>query len=414
MVSESGVFKMAKQKMNPLEKMLSGIRKYTDSETFETSKFGEINDYISTGSYAVNRIMTGSLFNGVPQGRVVTLGGESGVGKSLLCAFLIKSALDDGYDHIFYFDSEGGALKKFFENVGCDLTRIEHIVLHTVDDAKVKIMKMYDDIDALKNSKKSKKKASNRINSKDNINEVDEVDTSVKKDYKFLMILDSLGNLNTSKSIDDAVKKSKNPMDMGIKARLLNDMMSAITIPAMKTDTGFISVNHVYDNPADMFKSKIKSQSGGKKSQYVGTIGLQITKTLEKSEEKGDEQFYGGSWLNFFTTKNRLVQPFLSTEIYVDFSHGIRKWDGLLEPALEYGLVVREGNKYNAPSYDDKKYFLSELIDKDDWWKSFLNELDECSQKDLQYSSVNDDSDVDEIINELEDDVEIVEDVNGK
>ena len=34
-----------------------------------------IKEYISTGNYIVNAAMTGSLFKGVPSGRVVTLAG---------------------------------------------------------------------------------------------------------------------------------------------------------------------------------------------------------------------------------------------------------------------------------------------------------------------------------------------------
>ena len=35
-----------------------------------------IKEYVSTGNYIVNAAMTGSLFKGVPSGRVITLAGE--------------------------------------------------------------------------------------------------------------------------------------------------------------------------------------------------------------------------------------------------------------------------------------------------------------------------------------------------
>ena len=46
-------------------------------KSFTESKYGDINNWISTGSYALNRIISGSIYKGIPSGRVIILGGES-------------------------------------------------------------------------------------------------------------------------------------------------------------------------------------------------------------------------------------------------------------------------------------------------------------------------------------------------
>ena len=48
------------------------------AEILGESKTAVIKDYISTGNYMLNAAMTGSLFKGVPAGRVVTLAGDPG------------------------------------------------------------------------------------------------------------------------------------------------------------------------------------------------------------------------------------------------------------------------------------------------------------------------------------------------
>jgi len=102
---------------------------------------------VSTGSYALNRIISGDIYKGIPNGRVVIFSGESASGKSLFAAEITANALEhEDFDIIFYFDSEGGGLKSFFEGRGCDLDKIEHVPLENVEDATVKILAVYSQL----------------------------------------------------------------------------------------------------------------------------------------------------------------------------------------------------------------------------------------------------------------------------
>lgn len=360
--------------------MMDQVRKVTESTNFSSSVYGDISGYISTGSYALNRIISGSVYGGIPTGRNILFGGESGVGKSLIAARIIRNALDDGYKHIFYFDSEGGGLKKFFQNMGCDLDRIEHILVNTVEECTVKVNKLYKLIELHKRE---------------------------HPDDKFLIILDSLGNLVTEKFYTDAmgVKKTNNKIpdavgsektgkqvtDMGLRARACNALMQSTTIPALKTDTTFIAINHIYDDPSALHPSKIKNQSGGKKLQYVATITIQCTRSLDSKDKdtSDDKAFYKGSMIKFFTVKNRLIKPFLDAEMYIDFSNGINKWDGLIEPAIAYGYIEQSGPYYSAQTYKDgKKMSKKALLKCDELWESFLDKFDEESKQALAYSSI--------------------------
>ena len=61
--------------------------------------------WYSAGNYVLNRIISGSFFKCVPQGRVTNLAGSSGAGKSFLAANLVKAAQQAGA-YCLVIDSE--------------------------------------------------------------------------------------------------------------------------------------------------------------------------------------------------------------------------------------------------------------------------------------------------------------------
>ena len=92
------------------------------AEILADCKTAVINDYIDTGSYILNACMTGSLFKGVPTGRVLTLAGEPGAGKSFLAVSICRNAQKKGYTPI-YMDSEAAIDRDFVERLGCDASK---------------------------------------------------------------------------------------------------------------------------------------------------------------------------------------------------------------------------------------------------------------------------------------------------
>lgn len=69
--------KKNKPEPTPTSNFMKDLRKITKSTTFEDSKYSKIEKYISTGDFGLNRILSGSIYNGIPEGKVIILGGES-------------------------------------------------------------------------------------------------------------------------------------------------------------------------------------------------------------------------------------------------------------------------------------------------------------------------------------------------
>ena len=58
----------------------------TKSISGMSTGFNDPTDWISTGSYALNYLISGDFHKGVPLGKVTVFAGESGAGKSYFCS----------------------------------------------------------------------------------------------------------------------------------------------------------------------------------------------------------------------------------------------------------------------------------------------------------------------------------------
>lgn len=65
---------MAKTK---IDSFLKSLRNKTGSTSIKESRYGEVTTWISTGSLALNRILSGSIRKGIPSGRITILAGET-------------------------------------------------------------------------------------------------------------------------------------------------------------------------------------------------------------------------------------------------------------------------------------------------------------------------------------------------
>jgi len=85
------------------------------------------------------------VHTGIPRGRIVTLFGESGSGKSLIAANTAALALKNNeVDVVYVFDSEGGTLVNIFKQHQVDMSKVQHIPVASVEQCAVKMIQTYD------------------------------------------------------------------------------------------------------------------------------------------------------------------------------------------------------------------------------------------------------------------------------
>ena len=375
-----------------LNDTLKAIRKSTGAETLAESTYADVHEFLDSGSFALNRVLTGDIHKGFPVGRISTLFGQSGSGKSLIAANTAALALKNNkVDVVYIFDSEGGTLVNVFKQHGVDMSKVNHIPVASVEQCAVKMLQTYDMLVQARQE---------WIADPDNNDEI-----------RALCILDSYGALAADKLINDAVNKDKNSMDMGLGAKLRNNMMRGLMMRVVQSNATLLIINHEYQDPGAMFASKVHSMAGGLGIQFASHVILQCEKLLIKStdtefmtgleKEDADVGFFKGNKIKFFVVKNRVCKPAYTATVFVDFNTGIAKYDGLITDALRLGYLKEVRGGYECPSFSDKRITYKELIKNDEIWNTFVEDFNQKSIETMSYSNSTTQA-LDEIDEELE------------
>lgn len=361
-----------------LNDVVKSIRKQTKAETIDESSFAKVTEYLDSGSYAINRVLTGDIYKGFPVGRISMLFGMSQSGKSLIAANTIVNALrDNKVDVVYIFDSEGGTLVDYFKKRGIDLSKINHIPVASIEQCSVKMLQVYDEL------VKARQEYLDDPANNDNV--------------RALCVLDSYGALAADKLVADAVNKDKTVMDMGLGAKLKNNLMRGLMMRVVQSNATLLIINHAYQDPSAMFTSKIQNIAGGKGAEFASHVILQCEKSFIKStdtdfltglESANDEVgFYKGNKLKFFTVKNRICKPMFTAQVYLDFSTGISKYDGLIADSEKMGFLTACRGGFICPTYSDKKITYKDLVTNDAIWATFIDKFNEKSKELMEYSN---------------------------
>jgi recombination protein RecA len=344
-------------KMNPLASLLN------------QDSLSTVTEWIDTGSYALNAIISGSLYGGIPLGRLTGFIGPESCGKTLMANKIMANAQKKGM-HVAYFDTEGALDEATAARLGCDPSKIKHAPSEITEDCRNQIVKLLENI------------------------------VELNMQGKVLVVIDSVGNLITAQEkgkIDEgAVTK-----DMGNRAQSLKSMMRAITHAAKKAKCPVIFTNHIYEDPSQLHPSAIKKQAGGSGPLYMASVIVQMAKKTERSEDSKNKDSndsttllskgINGLTLRALTTKNRFVTPFLEIEMYLNFRTGLNKYSGLLEMAEGYGVIEKRGHQYalNGESIG----FYKDWKNDETLWNKILPLLEERLKTELCFKNEGDSND---------------------
>lgn len=353
--------------------VFDGLEKLNpDIATLSENNLSTITDWIDTGSYALNAICSGSVHKGIPKGRITGFAGPSGCGKTLIINKIIGKFQAASPDHwAVVWDTEAGYEPNALLNVGGDPDRAKVLPVDTVEACRNQIVKFLDN-----------------------------VISGGKKTYgKYIIAIDSLGNLASQKEIDDSLK-DKSAQDMGSRAKTLKSMMRTITYKAAKAGVTVLFSNHTYDDPAAMFPSLVKNQAGGKGPVYLASLLVQLALRTEKQNDNDESDVkipmankVSGITMRALTIKNRFIPPFLETELYLNFKTGLYKYAGLLEMALAYNIITQTGSTYTLG--DKKLGYFKNWKNDESIWNSIIETLEPVLQQELRFNRI-------ELIQEIE------------
>lgn len=332
---------------------------YLDNNTLST-----VREWIDTGSYVLNSIISGSRNGGIPKGRVTLIAGESMTGKSLFVQKILANAQKMGL-HPVIFDTESAIDPEGATRLGLDISKVKYVPCTSIEQTRNAVFKFLNSI-------------------KEN-----------KLEGKFIVAIDSLGNLQSELELARMDKESTSA-DMGTKARAMKTLLQTCTNLGAITQTTFVITNHVYDDPSAMYPSIEKNMPGGKSVVYLPSVTVQLArkplkddgeKTVANSTLAVGQKSYAGIIIRALTRKNRFIKQYLEGEMYLSFSTGLDRYYGLLDLAVGMGVVIQNGATYTLADGTKLGYAKNWRNNTKLWEETILPQLEEKMKIEWSYGN---------------------------
>jgi recombination protein RecA len=277
--------------------------------------FNDPTDWVSTGNFALNYLISGDFNKGIPLGKVTVFAGESGAGKSYICSGnIVKNAQAQGI-YVILVDSENALDEKWLHALGVD----------TSEDKLLKLnMAMIDDVAKTIHEFMSEYKA-------------------MEQRPKVLFVIDSLGMLLTPTDINQ-FEAGDLKGDMGRKPKALTALVRNCVNMFGNYNVGMVCTNHTYASQ-DMFDPDDKI-SGGQGFVYASSIVVAMKKLKLKEDEDGNKvSEVNGIRAACKIMKTRYAKPFETLQVKIPYETGMNPYSGLVDLCEKAGLLKQEGNR---------------------------------------------------------------------
>ena len=314
------------------------VKEIGDEYTQLASEVESTEEFIDTGSYIFNSLVSGSVFGGVSRNKITAIAGESSTGKTFFSLAVVKNFLDNNPDgYCLYFDTEAAVNRGLLESRGIDLERFVVVNVVTIEEFRTKALKSVDIY----------------------------LKTDISKRKPCMFVLDSLGMLSTEKEITDALN-DKQVRDM-TKSQLVKGAFRMLTLKLGQAKIPLIVTNHTYDVIGSYVPTK--EMGGGSGLKYAASTIIHLSK---KKEKDGTEVV--GNLIKAKTAKSRLSKENqdVTVRLYYD-QRGLDRYYGLLELGELGGLWKNVAGRYEidgkkvyakAIYKDPESYFTPEVLEK--------------------------------------------------
>ena len=351
-----------------MNEFLSGLVKDLDDEHTSIAADGkssaEFSGTIDTGSYVLNAVLSGSIYGGVANNKITVFAGETATGKTFFVLGVIKQFLETHPEAVvIYFDTESAVTNEMMQQRGIDVKRVAKSEPESIQKFRHIALKG--------------------------------IDHYIEQDVSFrppmMMILDSLGQLSSTKELEDTAEGSETK-DM-TKAAILKATFRVLNLKLAKAGIPMLVCNHVYDVVGSYYP--MKEMSGGSGLKYSASTIAFLTK---KKEREGTEVV--GNVIKVKMQKSRLSKENKEVECLLTYDKGLDRYYGLVDLALDAGIFTKSGNRvetidgtknypkavYNSP----EKYFTGEV----------MSGIEEYANKEFKYGHVLEEEDQEESDND--------------
>jgi recombination protein RecA len=293
--------------------------------------FNDPTDWISTGNFALNYLISGDFNRGIPLGKVTVFAGESGAGKSYICSGnIVRHAQEQGI-FVVLVDSENALDEKWLHALGVDTSEDKLLKLNMamIDDVAKTIHEFMKEYKTMEDGNRP----------------------------KVLFVIDSLGMLLTPTDINQ-FEAGDLKGDMGRKPKALTALVRNCVNMFGSYNVGMVCTNHTYASQ-DMFDPDDKI-SGGQGFIYASSIVVAMRKLKLKTDADGNKTTtVNGIRAACKIMKTRYAKPFESVQVEIPYETGMSPFSGMVDLAEAKGLLKKEGNSlvYVTPDGEIIKQF---------------------------------------------------------
>ena len=278
--------------------------------------FNDPTDWISTGNYALNYLISGDFTRGIPLGKVTVFAGDSGAGKSYICSGnIVKNAQEQGI-FVVLIDSENALDEDWLKALGVDTSesKLLKLSMAMIDDVAKTISTFMSDYKALPEGERP----------------------------KVMFVIDSLGMLLTPTDVNQ-FDAGEMKGDLGRKPKALTALVRNCVNMFGSYNVGLVCTNHTYASQ-DMFDPDDKI-SGGQGFIYASSIVVAMKKMKLKEDEDGNKvSDVNGIRAGCKVMKTRYAKPFEGVQVKIPYTTGMSPYSGLVDLIEKKEMLKREGN----------------------------------------------------------------------
>jgi len=279
--------------------------------------FNDPTDWISTGNFALNYLISGDFNKGVPLGKVTVFAGESGAGKSYVCSGNIIKHAQEQDMFVILVDSENALDEAWLHALGVDTSEKKLLKLNMamIDDVAKTISEFMKEYKTMPPEERP----------------------------KILFVIDSLGMLLTPTDVNQ-FEAGEMKGDMGRKPKALTSLVRNCVNMFGSYNVGLVCTNHTYASQ-DMFDPDDKI-SGGQGFIYASSIVVAMRKLKLKTDADGNKTTtVNGIRSACKIMKTRYAKPFESVQVEIPYTTGMAPTSGLVDLFEAKNVLTKSGNK---------------------------------------------------------------------